>query len=48
MRKALASVIIIAFAGLLCSSLLAIFSGNTLASRYAANQSIHYPYFMAY
>ena len=49
MRKALASVVIIAFAGLLCTSLLAVFNGTTVGSQYISSQSSHeYPYFMAY
>ncbi len=48
MRKALASVVIIAFAGLLCTSLLAVFSGNAVNRLYKQNQPIHYPYFLAY
>ena len=48
MRKALASVVIIAFAGLLCTSLLAVFNGSALSKQYQSHQPIHYPYFMAY
>ena len=48
MRKALASVVIIAFAGLLCTSLLAVFNGTTLGGQYVNSQSVQYPYFMAY
>jgi len=49
MNKALASVIIIAFVGLLCTSLLAIFSGSKLGQQYVMkHQELHYPYFMAY
>ena len=48
MRRALASLAIIAFAGLLCTSLLAVFSGTTLGNRYINNTSVEYPYFMAY
>lgn len=49
MKKALASIVIIAFAGLLCTSLLAVFSGSKLGKQYAAKEhSLHYPYFMAY
>lgn len=48
MKKALASVVIIAFAGLLSTSLLAVFNGTSLASRYINSQSLQYPYFLAY
>jgi hypothetical protein len=49
MKKALASIVIIAFLGLLCTSILAIFSGSKLGQQYASkNQQIEYPYFMAY
>jgi hypothetical protein len=49
MKKALASIVIIAFAGLLCTSLLAIFSGSKLAQQYVTkHQQLQYPYFMAY
>ena len=48
MRKALASVVIVAFAGLLCTSLLAVFDGTTLGSQYVNSQSLQYPFFMAY
>lgn len=47
MRKAFASLVIVIFAGLLCTSLLAIFSGATLGSQYTGLHS-QYPYFMAY
>jgi len=47
MRKALASVVIIAFVGLLCTSLLAVFSGSSLGNQYLIH-SQQYPYFMAY
>ena len=47
-KKALASVVVVAFAGLLCTSLLALFNGASLGSRYVDSQSINYPYFMAY
>lgn len=49
MKKALASIIVIAFAGLLCTSLLAVFSGSKLAQQFITkDQQLHYPYFMAY
>ena len=48
MRKALASVIIIAFAGLLLTSLVAVFSGSHLGSHYQNSHAFEYPYFMAY
>lgn len=47
MRKALASVVIIAFAGLLCTSLLAVFDGTSLSKEYHSHQAI-YPYYMVY
>ncbi len=48
MRKALASVVVIAFAGLLCVSLLAVFNGATIGNQYISSQAHEYPYFMAY
>ncbi len=48
MRRALASVIIVAFAGLLLTSLIAVFSGSHLGGRYVNSHSYAYPYFMAY
>ncbi|MBL4759525.1 MAG: hypothetical protein JKY80_01545 [Mariprofundaceae bacterium] len=49
MKKALASIVIIAFAGLLCTSLLAVFSGSKLGQQYVTkDHNLHYPYFMAY
>lgn len=49
MKKTLASIVIIAFVGLLCTSLLAVFSGSKLGQQYILNhQKLHYPYFMAY
>lgn len=49
MKKALASIVIIAFAGLLCTSMLAVFSGSKLAEQFIVkHQQLHYPYFMAY
>lgn len=49
MKKTLASIVIIAFAGLLCTSLLAVFSGSKLAEQFIVkHQQVHYPYFMAY
>ena len=49
MKKALASIVIIAFAGLLLISLLAVFSGSHLARQYVSDQhQLQYPYFMAY
>ena len=49
MKKALASIVIIAFAGLICTSLLAVFSGSKLGQQYVMkHQHLHYPYFMAY
>lgn len=48
MRRALAGVVIVAFAGLLCTSLLALFSGNSIDAKYLNSHSLHYPYFIAY
>lgn len=48
MRKALASIVVIVFAGLLCTSLLTIFTGNSVNNRYLSNQSMQYPYYMSY
>lgn len=48
MRKALASVIVVVFAGLLCTSLVTIFTGGSISSRYAHSQSLQYPYYMSY
>lgn len=48
MKRALASVVVIAFAGLLCTSLLAVFNGATIGNQYISSQSHQYPYFMAY
>lgn len=47
MRKTLASVVVIAFAGLLCVSLLAVFDGSMVGSRYLSQMYDH-SYFMAY
>jgi len=48
MRKALASVVVIVFAGLLCTSLLTIFTGSSVSNRYINSQSLQYPYYMSY
>jgi hypothetical protein len=49
MKKTFASIVIVAFAGLLCTSLLAVFSGARLGQQYASkHQQVEYPYFMAY
>ena len=49
MRKTLASVLVIAFAGLLCTSLLAVFNEFTVGSDYlASSQIIEHSYFIAY
>ncbi len=48
MRKALAGVVIVAFTGLLCTSLLAMFHGTTIGSEYLTSQALQYPFFMAY
>lgn len=47
MRKALASVVVIVFAGLLCTSLLTLFSGGAVSKRLGQQQT-HYPYYMSY
>lgn len=47
MRKALASFIIVAFAGLLTTSLLAIYSKSSVKTD-VLNSQIHYPYFVGY
>lgn len=48
MRKALASVVIVAFAGLLCTSLLALFSGTKLGTHYTNGRAFQNPYTMTY
>ena len=48
MRKAFVSVVVIIFAGLLCTSLLTIFTGSTVTNRYVNNQLVQYPYYMSY
>ena len=48
MRKALAAIVILTFTSLICSSMLAMFSGTMLVHRYQHSQGIGYPYFMAY
>jgi hypothetical protein len=48
MRKALASVAIIIFAGLLCTSLLAVFNGSRVGSQHMSSQYESHSYFMAY
>lgn len=49
MKKALASVVVIVFAGLLSTSLLTVFSGNS-ATSYNNNNAhvLEYPYYMSY
>lgn len=47
MRKALASVVVIVFAGLLCTSLLTMFSGGSAADQ-LSKQQLRYPYYMSY
>lgn len=47
MRKALASVVVIVFAGLLCTSLLTIFTGGPVNKTYSS-QVAQYPYYMSY
>lgn len=47
MRKALASVVVIVFAGLLCTSLLTIFTGGSTNKAYSS-QVAQYPYYMSY
>lgn len=44
MRRAVASVVIVAFAGLLCTSVLAVFSGSKLSREYAPNHILDYNY----
>ena len=48
MRKALASIVMVAFAGLLLTSLIAMFSGSRLINHARKNHAYQYPYFMAY
>ncbi len=48
MRKALASVVVIVFAGLLCTSLLTIFTGGSASKQYMNGQALQYPYYMSY
>lgn len=48
MRKALASIAVIAFAGLLCASLLAAFNGYVLGSHLLDSKTFEHAYFMAY
>jgi len=49
MKKTLASVVIIAFSGLLCTSLLAFFNGSMVGSHYLLSSQIYeHSYFMTY
>lgn len=48
MRKALASVVIIAFTGLITTSLLAVFSSTHLGQQYMQSQNSEYPYYVIY
>jgi hypothetical protein len=48
MRKALASVVVIVFAGLLCTSLLTIFTGSSVTTNSFGNKAYQYPYYMSY
>ena len=49
MRKAMGSIVVVAFAGLLGTSLLAVFSGARLGQQYTPkHEQLEYPYFMAY
>ena len=48
MRKALASVAIIIFTGLLCTSLLAVFNGSRVGSQSVNSQYESHSYYMAY
>lgn len=48
MRKAFASLIVLIFAGLLCTSLLTIFTGSTVTTNYLNSHSLQYPYYMSY
>lgn len=47
MRKALTGVVILAFAGMIGISILAVFSGTTNGMRYI-NGNLQHPYFLAY
>lgn len=45
MRKALASVVVIVFAALLCTSLLTMFTGKTVNhTHYVRSSALEYPY----
>lgn len=46
MRRVLASIVIVAFAGLFMTSLLAVFVGTQHDARYHGQKN--YPYYMAY
>lgn len=48
MRKALASVVVIVFAGLLCTSLLTIFTGNASSNHDLNNHLFQYPSYISY
>lgn len=48
MKKALASVVILAFAGLVCTSLLGVFSGAAIGSEDMGILSVHSPDLMVY
>ena len=47
MRKALASVVVIVFAGLLCTSLLTLFDGSAVGKQ-VNHHAASYPYYMSY
>ncbi len=46
MRRALASVVVVVFAGLLGTSVLAVFHGANANSEYLMGQQANYPYFV--
>lgn len=48
MRKTLASIVIIAFVGLLSVSVLAFFNGSIMSRDYMQGRPTAYPYFVAY
>jgi hypothetical protein len=48
MKKALASLVVIVFAGLLCTSLLTIFTGHSVNDQAMTNSAVQYPYYASY
>lgn len=48
MKKALASVVVIVFAGLLCTSLLTIFTGSFETTHHSDRPYIGYSYYLSY